>query len=96
MDKAQLTTIQKLIGERLLAQLTDPDKIPRASTINAAISYLRLFPQFVDRLGVDNAQDITDAVRATIAKCGPLPDLPPVTESFGGDDDDDNDSSSDF
>ena len=37
MDKDQLVTIQKLIGERLLAQLTDPNKIPRASTINAAI-----------------------------------------------------------
>ena len=92
IDRDQLSTIQKLIGERLLTQLTDPEKIPRASTINAAISYLKLFPQFVDKLGTDPTE-IIEAVRASIRQYGPLPFLEPVTETFGDDTDDDDDSS---
>jgi hypothetical protein len=93
IDKDQLSTIQKLIGQRLLAQLEDLEKPTRASMVNSAISYLKLFPQFVDKLStVDSTQEISDALRATLAKCGPLPFLPPSEYDNENTDDDSSES----
>jgi len=91
MDKEQLEVIRRLIGTRLLAQLEDEEKPARASTLNAAISFLKLHPQYIDKIGaIDSTEQMTDALRQTLAKVGPIPTFDPVTETFGEDEEDES------
>jgi hypothetical protein len=74
LDREHLDSIRQLIGERLLAQLTNPEAPTRASMVNAAISYLKLWPQYLDKLGTDSQAEIADGLRRTLAEIGrPLP-----------------------
>jgi hypothetical protein len=59
-QKQQIETMKKAVTEQLLARLTDPDKPPKASTISAAIVWIKA----LDRdLGVSTPEEIRESLQ---------------------------------
>jgi hypothetical protein len=79
----RVAEIKSMLIDAIHTNLQDPKQRTKASLLGTAVALLRMHGNIDDILSADEAGERLAALRASLPR---LPDLPPMTETFGTDD----------